>query len=79
MNGEGVEADGAQEIVDDEGGFDVGNGGEGADRIEIALHEFTITAALGVFAAPDGGDVIALERRAEFGEVLGGEAGQGHG
>ena len=63
----------------DEDGFGIGGGALGADRVEIALHEFAVAAALGVFAAPDRGDVVALERRAEFADVLGGEAGERHG
>ena len=50
-----------------------------ADRVEIALHELAIAAALRVLAAPDGGDVITLERHAEFVDVLRDEPGQRHG
>ena len=50
----------------------------GADGVEIALHELAVAAALGVLAAPDGGDVVALERRAQLVDVLRGEAGQRH-
>ena len=50
-----------------------------ADRVEIALHELAVAAALRVLAAPDRGDVIALERHAQLADVLGGEAGQRHG
>ena len=51
----------------------------GADRVEVALHELAVAAALRVLAAPHGGDVVALERRAQLADVLGGEAGQRHG
>ena len=37
-----------------------------ADRVEIALHELAVAAPLRVLAAPDRGDVIPLERRAEL-------------
>ena len=62
-----------------QGRFDVGRDRMGADRVEIALHEFTIAATLRVLAPPDGGDVVALKRRAERADVLGGKAGQGDG
>ena len=51
----------------------------GADGVEIALPEFAVTAVAGVLAAPDRAHVIALERRAELADVLGGEAGERHG
>ncbi len=76
---EPLEADGPQQVVDDEDRFGVGGDRAGADRIEIALHEFAVAAALRVLAAPHGGDVVALERRAQLADVLGGEAGQRHG
>ena len=50
-----------------------------ADRVEVALHELAVAAALRVLAAPHGGDVVPLERRAELADVLGGKAGQRHG
>ena len=37
-----------------------------------------IAAVAGVLAAPDRPHVIALERRAELADVLGGEAGERH-
>ena len=59
--------------------LDVGRDRAGADGVEIALHEFAVSAPLGVLAAPDGGDVVPLERRPQLVDVLGDEAGQGHG
>ena len=74
-----LEADRAEQVVDDEHRFDIGGDAVGADRVEVALHELAVAAALRVLAAPDRGDVVALERRAEFADVLGGEAGERHG
>ena len=54
----------AQQIVDHQHRFDVGHRRERADRVEIALHELAIAAALRVLAAPHRRDVVALERRA---------------
>ena len=65
--------------ADNEDHFSVGSDVFGADRVEIALHEFAEAAALRVLAAPDCGDMIALERRAEFVDVLRGEASQRNG
>ena len=73
-----AEADRAEQIVDDQRGFDVGGDRAGADRVEIALHELAVTAALRVFAPPNRGDVIPLERDAQLVGVLGHEAGQRH-
>ena len=73
-----LEADRPEQVVDHQGGFDVGGDRAGADRVEVALHELAVAAALRVLAAPDGGDVIALERRAQLADVLGGEPGQRH-
>ena len=73
-----VEADRPQQVVDHQRRFDIGGDGKGADGVEIALHEFAVAAALRVLAAPHGGDVVALERRAQLADVLGGEARQRH-
>ena len=64
------EPDGPQQVVDHQHGFDVGGHAAGADRVEVALHELAIAAVLRVLAAPDGGDVIALERRAQLVRML---------
>ncbi len=77
-NGEIAEADRPHEVVDHQGGFDVGGRRAGADGVEIALHKLAKTAALGVLAPPHRGDVVALEGDAQFVEVFGGEAGQRH-
>ena len=74
-----ADADRPQQVVDHQGGLDVGGRRAGADGVEIALHELAEAAFLGRFAAPHRGDVIAFERRAQFVDVLGGEAGQRHG
>ena len=78
-NREFREADLGEQLADDEDDLGIGGDALGADRVEIALHELAEAAALRVLAAPDGGDVVALERRAELADVLGGEAGQRHG
>ena len=78
-NGEFREADFGEQLADDEDDLGIGGDAFGADRVEVALHELAEAAALRVFAAPDAGDVVALERRAEFADVLGGEAGERHG
>ena len=49
------------------------------DDVEIALHELAIAPALGVLAAPDLGHVVAPEGEVELVDVLGHEAGEGHG
>ena len=64
--------------MDDQHGFDVRGDGFRADRVEVALHEFAVAASLRVFAPPDRGDVIALQRHAQLADVLRGEAGQRH-
>src|SRR5688572_19064925 len=79
MDRESFKADRPQEIVHDEHGLGVGRNTAGADRIEIALHELAVAAALRVLAPPYGGNVVALEWRAERADVLCGKAGQGHG
>ena len=71
-------ADRPHQVVDHQGGFDVGGDGAGADGVEIALHELAVAAALRVLAPPDRGDVVALQRHAQLVDVLGGEAGQRH-
>ena len=58
-----VEPDARKQIVDDQRGLDVGGDGRRADRVEVALHELAVAAALRVLAAPHRGDVIALERQ----------------
>ena len=78
VDGEIREADGPQQIVDHQRRFDIGHDTRGADRVEIALHELAVPAALRVLAAPDGGDVVALERGAQFTRMLCGEPGQRH-
>ena len=77
-DGEGVEAKGAHEVVDDEHGFDVGGIGSRADGVEIALPELTPAAVPGVFTAPDRAHVIAFERRAEFADMLRRKTREGH-
>ncbi len=67
-----------EKIVDDQGDLDVGGIGGGADGVEVALPKLAVAAALGVFAAPDRPHVIALERRAQPADMLGGEAGERH-
>ena len=52
--------------------------GRGADGVEVALPELAEAAGLRRLAAPDRAHVIALERRAELADVLGGEAGERH-
>ena len=64
--------------MDDQGRLDVAGVRRGADGVEIALPEFAVTAVLRVLAAPHRPHVIALERRAEFADVLRGEAGERH-
>ena len=78
-NLETLEADGAHQVVNDQRRLDVAGVGRGADGVEVALPEFAIAAMSGVLAAPDRAHVIALERRAELADVLGGEAGERHG
>ena len=77
-DGKLAESDRAEQIVNDQRRFDVGGDRAGADRVEIALHELAVAAALGVFAAPDRGDVIPLERHAQLVGVLGHKPGQRH-
>ena len=72
------EADRPQQVVDHQGGFDVGGDRAGADGVEIALHELAVAAALRVLAPPDRGDVVSLQRNAQLVDVLRGEAGQRH-
>ena len=67
------------QVVDDQRHLDVGGVGGRADGVEVALPEFAVAAVLRVFAAPDRPHVIALERRAQLADVLGGEAGERHG
>ena len=50
--------------------FDVGGVGRCADRVEVALHELAIATLLSVLAAPNGADVIPLERCADLVDVL---------
>ena len=64
------ETDRPEQIVDHQRGFDVGGDRAGADGVEIALHELAVAAALRVFAAPDRGDVVSLERHAQLVGVL---------
>ena len=73
-----VEADGPQQVVDHQRRLDVGGDRQRADRVEVALHELAVAAALRVLAAPHRGDVVALERRAQLVDVLGDEARQRH-
>ena len=68
----------SKQIVDHEHRFDVGRGAGGADRVEVALHKLAIAASLSVFAAPDVGDLIPFERRAQLLNVLGHEPRQRH-
>ena len=77
-DGEIAETDRSHQIVDHQGRFDVGGDRAGADGVEIALHELAIAAALSVLAPPYRGDVVSLERDAQFVEMFGGEAGQRH-
>ena len=79
MNGEAFEAQGRQNIVDDQRDFDIGGVGIGADGVAVALVKLAVAAVLGVLAAPDRADVVALKGCAELADVLGGEAGEGHG
>eukprot|EP00456_Euglypha_rotunda_P067890 TRINITY_DN58_c11_g1_i5.p1 TRINITY_DN58_c11_g1~~TRINITY_DN58_c11_g1_i5.p1 ORF type:complete len:914 (+),score=171.34 TRINITY_DN58_c11_g1_i5:4186-6927(+) len=73
---EAFEAECDQQVMNDEQRFDIGGVGVGADGVEVALDELTIASALSVFAAPDGGDVIAFEGGAHCGQVLSGKASQ---
>jgi len=73
-----VETDRAHQVVDHQHRLDVGRDAARADRVKVALHELAIAAALGVFAAPHRGDVVAFERRAQLADVLGHEASQRH-
>ena len=77
-DGEIADADRPQQVVDDQGRLDVGGRRAGADGVEVALHELAEAAGLGTFAAPDGGDVVTLEGRAQFVDVLRGKTGQRH-
>ena len=78
-DGEIADADRPQQVVDHQGRLDVGGRRAGADGVEVALHELAEAAGLRPFAAPHGGDVIALEGRAQFVDVLRGKTGQRHG
>ena len=77
-DGEVGETDRPQQVVDHQGGFDVGGDRAGADGVEVALHELAVAAALRVLAPPDRGDVVSLQRDAQLVDVLRGEAGQRH-
>ena len=43
---EGIEPEGPEKIVNHQGGLDIGGGRTGPDRVEIALHELAVPAAL---------------------------------
>jgi hypothetical protein len=73
---EPVEAEGDEQVVDDERDLDVGGVRQGADGVEVALHELAEPAGLRALAPPDGPEVIPLERQAQFGEVLRHEPGE---
>ena len=79
VDGEPLEAEGGQQVGDDQGHLDVGRVGRGADRVEVALEELAVATPLGVLAPPHRGQVVALERGADGSQVLGGEAGEGNG
>ena len=65
--------------MNDEQRLDVGGVGVGADGVEVALDELAIPTALGVLTAPDGSDVITLERRSNLSQVLRCKACERHG
>ena len=72
-NREPLESECTEQIVNDERGLGVHRGANLADRVEVALHELSIAPPLGVLAAPNRADLIALERNAERSDVLGRE------
>ena len=56
--------------------FDIGHNAGRSNRIKIALDKFSESACLRGFATPYGCNVIAFERRAQGGDVLGCESSQ---
>ncbi len=72
-------SNGVHQVVDHQRRLDVGGDGSRADRIEVTLHEFAVAACLWGLAAPHGRDVIPLERRPQFVDVLGDEPRQRYG
>ena len=65
--------------MDDEHRLEIGQLARRPDRVEVALHEFTVAAALRVLAAPHRRHVVALEGEPELADVLRAEPGEGHG
>ncbi len=76
-HGESFKAQSDEDVVDDQHGFDVGERALGADRVEVALEELAVPAALRVLPPPHRPHVVALEGNPETSDVFGGEAGEG--
>ncbi len=78
---EPADADLRKDRLDYAGDFGIGQQAQRsvADHVDVALVEFAEPPGLRPLAAPHLLDLIAAERKGEFGEMLGDVAGQRHG
>ena len=59
--------------------FSVANGGVASNSVDVALDKFAVAAGLGLFAAPNFCDVVALKWKDKLGLVLGRKARERNG
>ena len=74
-NGKPLEPERDQQVMDHQQRFNVCRVRLSPNRVKVALDELAIPTSLRIFAAPNRGDVISLERHSERRRVLCGKPG----
>ena len=70
VDGEFRESERYEELVNNQRRLDIRHHAASTNRVEVTLHEFAVPSALSFLASPNRRDMVTLERRSQFVDVL---------